>query len=172
MVSHTPGAKGRMKERLKGHMERDEEARARSAPRLTRSTQTRAKKVGVELPENRSDYLIEEDEVLVFWEREVRRYLSIHVAPSTATRLVAPEIYAWSQGGMPGGERRQGGVVNPELRRINKVLRHYFGPSFKSFIAGKQYPNVYRVHKGFYLQHKPPLTLTLYAEYLLKVLSP
>jgi hypothetical protein len=185
MVSHTPGAKRRMEERLKGHLDRNPEAALRSTPRLARNDRTtRAKKVVVLLPERREDYLIREDEALVYWEREVRRYVDKVVDPVHGDRIAAPMIYAWSMGQeigaapAEGGEgdlarlRGSGGVVNPELRRINKILRHYFGAPYRSFIQGRQYPNTYRVHKGYYIKYKPPMTLTLYAEYLLKVLVP
>lgn len=182
MVTHTPGAKKRMQERRIELERRNPELRP---PGLTRPDKSRAKKIGVVLPERRDFYIIEDDNSLVFWERAVRRYVNTVANTKGGDRVAAPIIFDWAMGYQEIGAtpakngktelhraKGSGGVVNPELRRINKILRHYFGEPYRTFMHGRQYPNCYRIPRGYYIRYKAPMTLTLYSEFLLKVLEP
>jgi hypothetical protein len=66
----------------------------------------------------------------------------------------------------------EGGSAQADLRKINKVLRFYFGKPYMTYIMGRKVPNAYRVKPGWYVRRHRPMTLTLYAEYAEGVLYP
>jgi hypothetical protein len=65
-----------------------------------------------------------------------------------------------------------GGSAGPDLRKINKILRFYFGKSYMTYICGRKVPNCYRVPVGYHIRYHRPMTLTLYAEYCERTLNP
>jgi len=66
----------------------------------------------------------------------------------------------------------EGGSAAPELRKINAVLRFYYGKPYMTYIMGRKVTNAYRVKPGYYITRHRPMTLTLYAEYAEGTLSP
>ena len=59
-----------------------------------------------------------------------------------------------------------------EWKRINKILRYYFGKEYMTYICGKKVPRAFRVKPGYYIKRHRPMTLTLYSEYCEGTLNP
>jgi hypothetical protein len=134
------------------------------------------------MPLTKSKYLVRENPHLVMWEREVRKFLR-RLSPEHEHRVSAVMIYEWATG-IPIVELQaaEQGRTNPkgtahttyrsDLRKINKVLAHYFGKPYSTYIAGRKVPKAYKVKGGYLITRHRPLTLTLWAEYTQGVLSP
>lgn len=123
------------------------------------------------MPFTKDKYLVRENPNLVAWERETRKFLR-ELSPEHGHRVSAVMIYEWATGISVAELVAAGGTASPDLRKINQVLRFYFGKAYKTWIMGKQVPNAYRVPPGYYIRRHRPMTLTLYAEYAAKTLYP
>jgi hypothetical protein len=81
-------------------------------------------------------------------------------------------IYEWATGIMVAELMREGGSAQADLRKINQILRFYFGKPYMTYICGRKVDKAYRVRPGYYIRRHRPLTLTLWAEYQQKTLYP
>ena len=123
------------------------------------------------MPFTKDQYLVRENPQLVTWEREVRKFLR-RLSPDHGHRISAVMIYEWATGISVKELVEKGGNANSDLRKLNKILRFYFGKAYKTWIMGRQVPNAYRVKPGYYIRRHRPMTLTLYAEYSAGTLNP
>lgn len=134
------------------------------------------------MPLTKSKYLVRENPHLVQWERETRKFLR-KLSPDHEHRVSASMVYEWATGLriadiMEAETRRVGSDTashttwRGDLRKINKVLTHYFGKPYMTWIAGKKIPKAYKVRAGYYIRRHRPLTLTLWTEYNEGVLYP
>ena len=122
------------------------------------------------MPFTKDKYLVKENPNLVMWERETRKFLR-QLSPSHGHRVSAAMVYEWATGFRVADLMAEGGST-VDLKRINKILRFYFGKSYMTYIMGKKVPNCFRVKPGYYITRHRPMTLTLYAEYCEGVLKP
>lgn len=123
------------------------------------------------MPLTKDKYLVRENPHLVQWERETRKFL-VKLTPTAGHRVAAVMIYEWATGIQVAELMAAGGSAQADLRKINQILRHYFGKPYMTYIAGRKVPNAYRVREGYYIRRHRPLTLTLWAEYQAKTLYP
>ena len=123
------------------------------------------------MPFTKNKYLVKENPHLVAWERETRKFLR-NLSPQHEHRVAAVMIYEWATGIRVAELMEQGGTAGPDLRKINQVLRFYFGKPYSTYIMGRKVPNAYRVRPGYYIKRHRPMTLTLYAEYAEGTLNP
>lgn len=133
------------------------------------------------MPLTKSKYLVRENPHLVQWEREVRKFLR-NLSPDHEHRVSASMIYEWATGlkiaeimeeetaTTHGGKSHT--TWRGDLRKINKIMSHYFGKPYMTWIAGKKIPKAYKVRAGYYIRRHRPLTLTLWTEYNEGVLYP
>ena len=122
------------------------------------------------MPFTKDKYLVKENLELVQWEREVRKFLR-RLSPEHGHRVSAAMIYEWATGILTADLVAAGGST-ADLRKINKILRFYFGKPYMSYICGRKVPNTFRVRPGYYITRHRPMTLTLYAEYCEGTLRP
>lgn len=123
------------------------------------------------MPYTKDKYLVRENPHLVAWERETRKFLR-RLSPNHGHRVSAVMIYEWATGIRVAELMAEGGSAAPELRKINAVLRFYYGKPYMTYIMGRKVTNAYRVKPGYYITRHRPMTLTLYAEYAEGTLSP
>lgn len=123
------------------------------------------------MPLTKDKYLVKENPHLVEWEREVRKFLR-NLSPNHGHRVSAVMIYEWATGIQVAELMAEGGSAAPDLRKLNQILRFYFGKSYMSYIAGRKVLNCYRVRPGYYIRRHRPMTLTLWAEWTAKTLYP
>lgn len=123
------------------------------------------------MPLTKDKYLVRENPHLVAWEREVRKFLR-NLSPAHGHRVAAVMIYEWATGIKVAELMAAGGSAQADLRKINQVLRHYFGDSYMTYICGRKVPKAYRVQPGYYIRRHRPMTMTLWAEYQEGVLYP
>ena len=131
------------------------------------------------MPFTKDKYIIRENPHLVQWEREVRKFLR-NLSPEHGHRVSAVMIYEWATGIqiteiMEANEKKERPGVQTwrsDLRKINKLLGHYFGKPYTTYIMGRKVKRAYRVRPGYYIRRHRPLTLTLYAEYVEGTLYP
>ena len=123
------------------------------------------------MPVTKDKFLIKENPALVQWEREVRKFLR-NLSPDHGHRVSAVMVYEWATGINVVELYEKGGSANAHLRNINKILGHYFGKPYMTYICGRKVPKAYRVKPGYYIRRHRPQTLTLYAEYVEGVLYP
>lgn len=129
------------------------------------------------MPLTKDKYIVPENPDLIQWEREVRRF--VHKLSSySGHRITAVMIYEWATG------RDVTEMVNaltedpdaedprPDLRKLNKILRFYFGKAYMTHLAGRKVKNAYRVPKHYKIYYHRPMTLTLHAEWGQGVLNP
>ncbi len=116
------------------------------------------------MPFTKDKYLVKENPHLVAWERETRKFLR-KLSPMHGHRVSAVMVYEWATGISIKEFMEEGGNPRPDLIKINKILRYYFGKSYMTYIMGRKVPNCYRVKPGYYIRRHRPMTLTLYAEY-------
>lgn len=146
---------------------------SRAAPRGVRSAldslilgdEERAK-----LPETKDKYLVRENPHLVQWERETRKFLR-KLNPAHGHRVSAAMVYEWATGINVTELYAKGGTAAAHLRKINKVLGHYFGKPYMTYILGRKVPKAYRVPPGWYVTRHRPMTLTLFHEWSSKTLE-
>ena len=122
------------------------------------------------MPLTKDKYLVRENETLVLWERETRKFLR-KLSPEHGHRVSAAMVYEWATGILVADLVAAGGST-ADLRKINQILRYYFGKPGMTHICGRKVPNAYRVPVGYFITRHRPMTLTLYAEYLAKTLNP
>jgi hypothetical protein len=130
------------------------------------------------MPYTKDKFLIRENPHLVQWEREVRKFLR-QLSPDHGHRVSATMVYEWATGiklvdVMESNLPLERGKQNwrSDIRKINRLLAHYFGTPFMTWIMGRKVHKAYRVRVGYYIKRHRPLTLTLYAEYVEGVLNP
>ena len=116
------------------------------------------------MPFTKDKYLVKENPHLVQWERETRKFLR-QLSPQHGHRVAAVMIYEWATGIRVAELMAAGGSAQADLRKLNTVLRFYFGKPYMTYIMGRKIPKAYRVPPGWYVRRHRPLTLTLYAEY-------
>ena len=129
------------------------------------------------MPFTKDQFLIRENPELVAWERELRKFLR-NLSPEHGHRVSAAMVFEWATGTKIAdlmaeeAERRAQGLPHIEgrtswradTRKLNKLLREYFGKPYITYIMGRKVPKAYRVPKGTYIYKRRPRTLTLYAE--------
>jgi hypothetical protein len=82
-------------------------------------------------------------------------------------------IYEWATGIAIADLMKEGGSASADLRKINQVLKFYFGDkSYMTYICGRKVPNAFRVRPGYYIKRHRPMTLTLWMEYTEGTLNP
>lgn len=123
------------------------------------------------MPITKEKFLVKENPHLVQWERETRKFLR-QLSPAHGHRVAAVMIYEWATGIEIATLVKEGGSANSDLRKINQVLRGYFGKPYMTYICGRKVPKAYRVPPGYYIKKHRPITLTLYAEYSMGTLNP
>jgi len=132
------------------------------------------------MPLTRTDFVLEDNPALVEWERQTRLFIR-SLRPGTRYRghkVNAPMIFEWATGqkikdiveaeGVDTDNWRGGaanGSANMHLRHINKVLLEYFGKPRKTTILGRPVGRAYDIPKGFRVDRRKPLCLTLWPEY-------
>lgn len=124
------------------------------------------------MPFTKEKYLVKENPQRVRWERELRLFLR-HLSPEHEHRIAAVHIYEWATGTkiadlMALEAKGQKGKASwrGDLRKLNTLLREYFGDPYMTWIMGRKVPKAYRVPKGWYVYRHRPKTLTLYAEWV------
>jgi hypothetical protein len=122
------------------------------------------------LPETKDKYLVRENPHLVQWERETRKFLR-KLNPAHGHRVSAAMVYEWATGINIAELYARGGTAASHLRSINKVLAHYFGKPYMTYILGRKVPKAYRVPPGWYITRHRPMTLTLFHEWSTKTLE-
>ena len=122
------------------------------------------------LPETKDKYLVRENPNLVQWERETRKFLR-RLNPAHGHRVSAAMVYEWATGINITELYARGGSAASHLRNINKVLAHYFGKPYMTYILGRKVPKAYRVPPGWYITRHRPMTLTLFHEWSTKSLE-
>lgn len=123
------------------------------------------------MPYTKEKYIVRENPHLVEWERETRKFLR-RLSPNHGHRVSAVMVYEWATGIIIRELMAEGGSAQADLRKINQVLRFYFGKSRMTYIMGRKVPNCYDVKPGYYIKRHRPMTLTLYAEYVEGTLNP
>lgn len=130
------------------------------------------------MPLTKDKYLVKENPQLVQWERETRKFLR-RLSPEHGHRVAATMVYEWATGiriaelmeleekGAPGRPSWRA-----DLRKINQILKFYFGDPYMTYICGRKVPKAYRVRPGYYIRRHRPMTLTLWAEYSEGTLNP
>jgi len=138
------------------------------------------------MPYTKDKYLVRENPHKVAWERVTREFLR-NLSVATGHRVSAVMVFEWATGikvkeatdlarkqkaddSIPEAEKYAG--PSPDLRKINEILRFYFGKSYMTYIMGRKTPNCYRVPPGYHIRRHRPMTLTLYAEYAEGTLYP
>lgn len=122
------------------------------------------------LPETKDKYLVRENPNLVQWERETRKFLR-KLNPAHGHRVSAAMVYEWVTGINVAELYARGGSAASHLRNINKVLAHYFGKPYMTYILGRKVPKAYRVPPGWYVIRHRPMTLTLFHEWSTRTLT-
>ena len=122
------------------------------------------------MPFTKDKFLVRENSDLVAWERETRKFLR-KLSPEHGHRVSAAMVFEWATGIQVVDLMAQGGST-VDLKRINKVLRFYFGKPYMTYICGRKVPNAFKVPPGWYVKRHRPMTLTLYAEYSEGTLNP
>lgn len=123
------------------------------------------------MPFTKDKYLVRENPQLVQWERETRKFLR-KLTPEHGHRVSAVMIYEWATGIRVAELVAEGGSAGSDLRKLNQILRFYFGKPYMTYIMGRKVTNAYRVRPGYYIRRHRPMTLTLYAEYAEGTLYP
>lgn len=122
------------------------------------------------MPLTQDKYLVRENDALVAWEREVRKFLR-NLSPDHGHVVSAVMIYEWATG-RDVRQMVEAGESTADFRYINKLLRYYFERSYRTYILGRKVANAYRVPPGYYITRHRPQTLTLWAEYQAGTLKP
>lgn len=123
------------------------------------------------MPFTKEAYLKRENPQRVQWERELRKFLR-HLSPEHEHRIAAVHVFEWATGlsiaalmeAEKAGDRSRA-TWRGDIRKLNALLREYFGKPYQTWIMGRKVPNAFRVPKGWYVYRHRPKTLTLYAEW-------
>lgn len=123
------------------------------------------------MPFTKDDFVKRENPQRVQWERELRKFLR-NLSPLHEHRIAAVHVYEWATGLSIADLMAEEKQVGPgrttwraDIRKLNALLREYFGKPYMTWIAGRKIPKAYRVPKGWYVYRHRPKTLTLYAEW-------
>ena len=128
------------------------------------------------MPFTKAAYLVKDNAQEVQWERELRKFLR-NLSPEHEHRVAAVHVYEWATGlrivelmaeekrAREAGEPKAHTTWRGDLRKLNKLLRLYFGKPYMTWIMGRKVPQAYKIPKGWYVYRHRPKTLTLYAEY-------
>lgn len=106
--------------------------------------------------------MVLEDDDLVEWERVIRQYLGL-MPKMVPNRTASILVWEWATGMTSKDVDRS--TMLKDSRRINKVLKYYFGEPRNSFIDGRKLPMIYDIRKGFLVHRKAPMNLSLYLEW-------
>ena len=131
------------------------------------------------MPFTKEQYIKRENPQRVQWERELRKFLR-NLSPEHEHRIAAVHVYEWATGlsiaDLMAEERESGqGARAPwrgDLRKLNTLLREYFGKPYMTYIMGRKVKKAYRVPVGFLIRRRRPMSLLLYAEQCEGVLYP
>jgi predicted DNA-binding protein (UPF0251 family) len=134
------------------------------------------------MPLTKSKYLVRENPHMVQWEREVRKFLR-QLSPDHEHRVSAVMLYEWATGirivdlvqlEQGRAQTRPGSqdTWRSDLRKLNKLLRYYFGKPYSTYIGGRKVPKAYKVRIGYLITRHRPMTLTLWTEYTEGALYP
>ena len=136
------------------------------------------------MPLTQEKFVVYEPPQRVEWEREVRKAI-FSLPGDGGHRISAPMIFEWATGisikelaeaeGADQKSARGGGKngsANVHLRHINWVLRGYFGKGYKTKIAGREVGQAYKVPKGYRIERRKPLNITLWPEWENNTLKP
>lgn len=121
------------------------------------------------MPLTKDKYIVREDPELVKWERITREFLR-NLTPAHRHRVSAVMVWEWATGQKVGSQPRVTGTS--VFRKINKILRYYFGEPYMTWIANKKVPKCYEVKPGYYIRNHRPMTTELWLEYTQGVLYP
>ena len=113
------------------------------------------------MPLTKDKYLVREDPELVKWERVVREFLR-KLSPETRHRVSAVMIWEWATNQKISDKPHASGTA--VFRKINRILRYYFGDSYMTWIANRKVPNCYNVKPGYYIRNHRPMTTELWLE--------
>lgn len=116
------------------------------------------------MPFTREKFIVRENPQLVTWERVTRQFLH-GLFEKEEHRVSAVHIYEWATGIKIVDYMAANGNPPPDLRKINQVMRAYFGQSYTTYIMGRKIGKAYRIPKGWVVKRRPPKTMTLYAEW-------
>ena len=118
------------------------------------------------MPLTKDRYVVRDNPHKVAWERQVRMFLRLlPLDAERGHRVSATMIYEWATNRLVKDVIAAGGSPSPDLRKINEILRFYFGKSYTTWILGRKVPNAYRVPPGWRVKRHRPMTLTLWNEY-------
>lgn len=136
------------------------------------------------LPLTRDSFVVNEDPARVEWERQVRKFLA-RLNGDFGHRITAVMIYEWATGirvaDLAASDEAQSsdsrnvrmyGSALAHLRKINWVLKEYFGTPYKTTIMGRSVGKAYIVRPAFHVRRKKPANLTLWPEYDEGTLNP
>jgi hypothetical protein len=126
------------------------------------------------MPLTKEKFLVKENPELVLWERETRNFL-VNLSLANKHRIAAVMVYEWATNTRIADVVAGGGTASPQLRLINRVLRHYFmkyGKPYATYICGRQVKQAFKVPANYYITRHAPMTMELYAEYLEGSLRP
>lgn len=115
---------------------------------------------------NKTAIYIAEDEDLVEWEMQVRTYLNL-LATGRKHAVAAPLIWEWATGKSVAEEYEANNrkAYTGDLRKINTVLKSYFGKPYATFINGRKFPRAYRMSQHFIVKRKAPMCASLYLQW-------
>lgn len=116
------------------------------------------------MPLTQEKYMVKENEALVRWERETRAFLR-NLSVRHAHRISAVMVFEWVTGINVDELMAEGGGTQ-DMRKINQILKFYFGKPYMTYICGRKVPRAYRVPIGYYINRHRPMTLTLWKEYV------
>ena len=123
------------------------------------------------MPFTKPKHLVRENPERVAWERELRKFLR-KLPLSSEHRIAAVHVYEWATGIRIADlveAEQQGDMTRTrwraDLRKLNELLREYFGKGYITYIMGRKVKNAYKVPKGWKVKYHRPKTLTLYGEW-------
>jgi hypothetical protein len=166
---------------LRERFEKGETTRARVPSTARQARETRVDQLVLpdeergKMPFTKDDFLVKENPELVAWERELRKFL-LQLSPQHEHRVAAVHVFEWATGLKVAdlmAEEKERAITGTrgrsswrsDLRKLNDLLRQYFGKPYMTWIMGRKVPRAYRIPKGWYVYRHRPKTLTLYAEY-------
>jgi hypothetical protein len=135
------------------------------------------------MPLTKDKYVVRDNPHKVAWERVTRQFLR-NLSLTSSHRISAVMVYEWATGirvvdamarakaaKLADPDDPAGRGPSHDLRKINEILRFYFGKSYITWIAGRKVPNAYRVPQQWRIKYHRPMTLTLWNEYTEGVLN-
>jgi hypothetical protein len=129
------------------------------------------------MPLTKDKYVLRDNPHKVAWERVTRQFLR-NLSLNWSHRIAAVHVYEWATGISVADAMKRAQQIklqdpddpagrgpSHDLRKINEILRFYFGKSYVTWIAGRKIPNAYRVPQDWRVKRHRPMTLTLWNEY-------